>query len=67
MKLIFYMKINIKLPCNLISTLNLVPRVILRKDALETRLFQHCGHQSFLQGDTIIIDGHDQAFSKYSK
>ena len=24
------------------------------------------GHQSVLQGDTIIIDGHDQAFSKYS-
>ena len=23
-------------------------------------------HQSFLQGDTIITDGHDQAFSKYS-
>ena len=22
-------------------------------------------HQSFLQGDTIIINGHDQAFSKY--
>ena len=25
------------------------------------------GHQSFLQGDAIIIDGHDQAFTKYSK
>ena len=24
-------------------------------------------HQSFLEGDTIIIDGHDQASSKYSK
>ena len=23
--------------------------------------------QSFLQGDTIIIDGYDQALSKYSK
>ena len=23
--------------------------------------------QSFLQGDTITIDGHDLAFSKYSK
>ena len=23
--------------------------------------------QSVLQGDTIIIDGHDQAFSKFSK
>ena len=29
--------------------------------------FQHFGHQIFLQVDTIIIDGHDQAFSKYSK
>ena len=24
-------------------------------------------HQGFLQGDTVIIDGHGQAFSKYSK
>ena len=24
-------------------------------------------HQNFLQGDTIIIERHDQAFSKYSK
>ena len=32
-----------------------------------TGWFQHFGRQSFLQGDTIIIDGHDQAFSKYSK
>ena len=23
--------------------------------------------ESFLQGDTVIIDDHDQAFSKYSK
>ena len=29
--------------------------------------FQHFGHQSLLQNDTIIIDGHNQAFSKYSK
>ena len=29
--------------------------------------FQQFGHQCFLQGDTIIIDGHNQAFSKYSK
>ena len=29
--------------------------------------FQHFGHQSFLQDDTIIIDGHDQAFSKCPK
>ena len=29
--------------------------------------FQHFRHQSFLQSDTIIIDEHDQAFSKYSK
>ena len=26
--------------------------------------FQHFGHQVFLQGDTIIIDGHGQAVSK---
>ena len=32
-----------------------------------TSWFQHFGHQSFLQGDTIIIDGHDQTFLKYSK
>ena len=25
------------------------------------------GHQIFLQDDTIIIDGYDQALSKYSK
>ena len=29
--------------------------------------FQHFGDQSFLQGDTIIIDGHNLACSKYSK
>ena len=28
-----------------------------------TSWFQHFGHQSFLQGDAIMIDGHDQAFS----
>ena len=30
--------------------------------------FQHFGHQSFLQGDTIISDWHDQAYqsNKYS-
>ena len=27
-------------------------------------LLQHFGGQNFLQDDTIIIDGHDQAFSK---
>ena len=32
-----------------------------------TSWFQHFGHQSFLQGDIIIINGHDQAFWKYSK
>ena len=32
-----------------------------------TSTFQHFGYHSFLQGDTIITDGHDQAFSKYSK
>ena len=30
-----------------------------------TSWFQHFRHQSFPQGDTIIIDKHDQAFSKY--
>ena len=29
--------------------------------------FNTLGIQSFLQGDTIITDGYDQAFSKYSK
>ena len=29
--------------------------------------FEHWGHPDFLQGDTIIIDEYDQAFSKYSK
>ena len=28
-----------------------------------TSWFQHFGHQSFLQGDIIITDGHDQAWS----
>ena len=28
--------------------------------------FQHFGYQSFLEVDTIIIDGHDPAFSKCS-
>ena len=32
-----------------------------------TSCFQHSGHQSFLQDDTIIIAGHDQEFSKCSK
>ena len=32
-----------------------------------TSWFQHFGYLSFLQRDTIIIDGHDQVFSKYSK
>ena len=31
-----------------------------------TSWFQHFGHQSLLHGDIAIIDGHDQAFSKYS-
>ena len=31
-------------------------------------IFLHADkHQSFLQGDIIITDGHDQAFLKYSK
>ena len=29
--------------------------------------FQHFEHHIFLQGNTVIIDGYDQAFSKYSK
>ena len=28
---------------------------------------QHFGHQSWLKGDTMIIDRHDEAFSNYSK
>ena len=32
-----------------------------------TSWFQHFGHQRFLQVDTIIVDGYNQAFSKYSK
>ena len=28
--------------------------------------FQHFDHQSFLQGNTIVVDGQEQAFSKYS-
>ena len=32
-----------------------------------TSWFQYFGHQIFLQGDTIVIEEHDQAFSKYSK
>ena len=32
------------------------------------KIFLHADkHQSFLQGDIIITDGHDQAFLKYSK
>ena len=31
-----------------------------------TSWFQHFVNQSFLQDDTIIIDEHDCAFSKYS-
>ena len=31
-----------------------------------TSWFQHFVNQSFLQDDTIIIDEHDYAFSKYS-
>ena len=31
------------------------------------KLISALGQQSFLQGDTIIIDEHDQTFSKYSK
>ena len=33
----------------------------------EADFFHANGHQSFLQDDTTIIGGHDQAFSKFSK
>ena len=36
------------------------------KVSTQSSLFQHFGCKSFLQADTIFIDGHDQAFSKYS-
>ena len=29
--------------------------------------FQSFGYQIYLKSDTVIIEGHDQAFSKYSK
>ena len=32
-----------------------------------TSWFPSLGHQSLLRGDTVIIDWHDQAFSKYTK
>ena len=40
----------------------------LKKEVIDKVDFLHADkHQSFLQGDAIIINGHDQAFSKYSK
>ena len=40
----------------------------LKKEVRDQVDFLHADkHQSFLQGDIIIINGHDQAFSKYSK
>ena len=39
----------------------------LYKHEFPTSWFQHFGHQSFAQDNTIIIDDHDQALSKYSK
>ena len=33
----------------------------------EVDFFHADKHQTVLQGDTIITDSHDQAFSKYSK
>ena len=40
----------------------------LEKEVRDEIEFLHVDkHQSFLQGDTSIIDGHDQAFSNYSK
>ena len=38
-----------------------------RESKRSTSSFQNFGHQSFLQGYTIIIDEHDEALSKYSK
>ena len=32
----------------------------------EVDFFHTDKHQSFLQGDTIMMDGHDQAISKFS-
>ena len=32
----------------------------------EVDFFHTDKHQSFLQDDTIMMDGHDQAISKYS-
>ena len=37
----------------------------LLADKRQSKLFHHFGHQSLLQGDAIIIDRYDQAFSKY--
>ena len=38
----------------------------LKKEVRDEVDFLHADkHQSFLQGDTIIIDGHDQAVTKY--
>ena len=37
------------------------------KQKFPASCFQHFGRQSFLQGDAINIDGHDQSFSKYSR
>ena len=40
----------------------------LKKEVIDDVDFFHADkHQSFLQGYTIITDGHDEAFSKYSK
>ena len=40
----------------------------LKKEVRDEVDFLHADkHQSFLQGNTIIIDGHDSAFLKYLK
>ena len=41
---------------------------ISKKEVRDEIVILHADkHQRFLQGDTVITDGHDQAFSKYSK
>ena len=45
-----------------------MPLQYLKKEVWDEVNFLYADkHQSFLQGDTITIDSHDQAFSKYSK
>ena len=37
------------------------------KSKFPTSWFQHVGHKGFLQGDTIIIDGHGHNFAMSQK